>query len=135
RSSRRINRESTGKSGSPPWRHLPNTRGPCISSGNFCTTIPARSLFWPTIHSPTRHLITFGHAFIVTSLLHWATKHGGNANQSVTGCPSFPRMTPSSAVCSERCTGWIDGTHEEACPGDQCECSGTYRGASVKVSS
>ena len=40
RSSRRINRGSTGKSGSPPWPHPPIIRGRSISSGNFSHNDP-----------------------------------------------------------------------------------------------
>src|SRR6266545_1700967 len=86
-------------------------------------------------HGMTRRLITFGHDFIVMSLPRWATKHGGNASQSVTGCPSFGPTTRSSDDCLGRWIGWIEGTHEEACSGDQCERSGAYSRARVAVSS
>ena len=52
--------ESTGKSGSRPWRHPPNTRGHCISPGNFCITIALPFRFWPIIRSPTASLLHSG---------------------------------------------------------------------------
>src|SRR5204863_7914147 len=114
-------------------RRQPNTRRPCISYGSFCTTIALRYRSWRTIRSPTRRLITSARDFIVTSLPHSATKRGGNANQLVTGCRNSPPMTPSFAVCSRQWIGSIDGTHDEACSGDQRECSGAYRRARVAV--
>src|SRR4029453_5464000 len=74
---------------------------------------------WATMRSPASPLIKFGRDFIAINLPRWAKKHGGNANQSVIGYPSFPRTTRNFAVCSKRWIGWIDGTCEEACPGDR----------------
>ena len=113
-SSPRINRVSTGKSGSLPWLHQRNTPGRCISSGNFCTTIRARFRSSPTTHFPLARPITFGHDFTVITLRRRAIRRGGDANQSANGCPRFQWMIPNSARFWRRWIGWISGEFEES---------------------
>src|SRR5216117_1254700 len=107
RSSRRISRASIGKSGSQRWRHPVSTRGRCILSGNFSTTIAAHSRCWRTIPFPMAPLITFARDFIVISSLRLARKNGGNANQSANGCPRFQWTIYGFGGCSKRWIGWI----------------------------
>ena len=110
RSSRHINRGSTGKSGSLRWLHPPSIRGRCILSGNFCTMIQARSRSSLTIHFRTRHLITLGRDFIVIGSRRWAKKGGGNARQSENGCLRCRRMIRSFVGCSKRWIGWTESS-------------------------
>ena len=52
RKSRRISCDSIGRCGSRRWARLTSIRGRCISSGNFCITIAARSVSSPPIRFP-----------------------------------------------------------------------------------
>ncbi len=79
-SSRRINRESTGKSGSPRWRRPRNIRGRSISSGNFCTMTRTRCRFSPTIRFRIRRRISSARGCIVINSRRWASKAGGSAS-------------------------------------------------------
>ena len=97
-SSRRINRASIGKSGSPPCRRRLDTRGRCILSGNFCITIPKRSRFSPIIRSRMRRRITFARDFIVIDLRQLATPPGGSGSRSVNGCRALRRQAAVSQL-------------------------------------
>jgi len=101
-----------------PNRRPPNTLGHCISSGNSSTMIPVRSPSSPIVRFQARRLGIFAHAFIVTSSHRCATKHGGDVNQSVNGCPLSRLTTQSFAVCSGRWIGWIkvDNDKQGGCP-------------------
>jgi hypothetical protein len=81
-SSRLINRDSTGRSGSRRCPRQISIRGPSTSSGNCCTTIPECSVCSRTIRSQTSRRVSFAHSFTATNSrrLEMLLARGGTAN-------------------------------------------------------